>query len=187
MFAIAVALKEGISAEKISESFKNMNVVPGRFEAIKEDHTPLCIVDYAHSPDGLLNVLKGAKALVKDDTKLFCVFGCGGDRDITKRPLMGKIAYDYADKVYVTSDNPRSEYPDRIIADILTGLPDLDKVKVLADRKAAIHTAIKEASSKDIIVIAGKGHENYQILADETIHFDDKEEVLEAFSAIARL
>lgn len=187
MFAIAVALKEGISAEKISESFKNMNVVPGRFEAIKEDHTPLCIVDYAHSPDGLLNVLKGAKALVKDDTKLFCVFGCGGDRDITKRPLMGKIAYDYADKVYVTSDNPRSEDPDRIIADILTGLPDLDRVKVLADRKAAIHTAIKEASSKDIIVIAGKGHENYQILADETIHFDDKEEVLEAFSAIARL
>ncbi len=187
MFAIAVALKEGIKPEKITEIFANIKVIPGRFEAIKEEHTPLCIVDYAHSPDGLLNVLKGARALVKNDTKLICVFGCGGDRDITKRPLMGKIAYEYADKVYVTSDNPRSEDPDRIIADILTGLPNLNKTKVLVDRKAAIHTAIKEASPQDIIVIAGKGHENYQILADETIHFDDKEEVLEAFSVIARL
>jgi UDP-N-acetylmuramoyl-L-alanyl-D-glutamate--2,6-diaminopimelate ligase len=185
MFAITVALKEGVKLDEIANSFINMHVVPGRFEAIKEDHTPLCIVDYAHSPDGLLNVLRGAKALVQGDTKLICVFGCGGDRDITKRPLMGKIAYDYADKVYVTSDNPRSEDPDRIIADILTGIPDLNKTKVLIDRRTAIQTAIREASIKDIIVIAGKGHENYQILADETIHFDDREEVLEAFKQLA--
>ena len=183
--AIAVANLEGLSLNQISEKFASLNVVPGRFEVVKEVNTPMCIVDYAHSPDGLLNVLQGAKALVEADTKLICVFGCGGDRDITKRPLMGKIAFDHADMLYVTSDNPRSEDPDRIIADILTGLPNLDKAKVIVDRAEAIKAAINDSRPQDIIVIAGKGHENYQILANETIHFDDREEVLKAFKTLA--
>lgn len=184
MFAIAIALEESMTLEKIADKFAGIQVVPGRFETLKDKDSPMCIVDYAHSPDGLLNVLKGAKALVKDNSKLICVFGCGGDRDITKRPLMGKIAYDLSDTVYITSDNPRSEDPDRIIADILTGLPNLNKSTVIVDRKQAIQTAISQAKAEDIIVIAGKGHEDYQILKDDTIHFDDREEVLEAFKLL---
>jgi UDP-N-acetylmuramoyl-L-alanyl-D-glutamate--2,6-diaminopimelate ligase len=184
MFAIAVAINEGIDLDIIKNIFANIEIVPGRFQTIKTASSPLCIIDYAHSPDGLVNVLKGAKVLTSKESKLICVFGCGGDRDITKRPIMGKIAYDYADQVYITSDNPRSEDPERIVADILTGIPDLKKTKVIIDRKEAITTAIQEAQSQDIIVIAGKGHENYQILAQETIHFDDKEEVEKILSRL---
>ncbi len=186
LFAIAIANLEGITLKEIADKFKNLKVVPGRFEVVRKTGTPMCIVDYAHSPDGLLNVLQGAKELIKEKTqKLICVFGCGGDRDITKRPIMGKIAYNNADLVYITSDNPRTEDPDRIIADILTGLPDLNKSKVVLDRREAIQEAITNADSRDIIVIAGKGHENYQILKEETIHFDDREEIESAFKLLA--
>ncbi|MDA0771408.1 MAG: UDP-N-acetylmuramoyl-L-alanyl-D-glutamate--2,6-diaminopimelate ligase [Cyanobacteria bacterium] len=177
--AIAVALEEGIKFEDIQKQLAKIPPVAGRFEVIQTETSPTCVVDYAHSPDGLLNVLQGARGLVDhaNDSRLICLFGCGGDRDITKRPKMGTIAYDLADYIYVTSDNPRSEDPDQIIADILTGIPDLNKVKVIADRRQAIQAAVAEARQGDVLVVAGKGHEDYQILRTETIHFDDREEV----------
>lgn len=175
--AIAIALEEGLVFVDLQTKLVRIPVVAGRFEVIKTERSPMCIVDYAHSPDGLLNVLKGARQLLKANARLLCLFGCGGDRDMTKRPKMGKIAYQLADYIYVTSDNPRSEEPDQIIADILTGIPDLNRVKVIADRREAIRLAVSEASVDDILVIAGKGHEDYQILKDKTIHFDDREEV----------
>lgn len=184
--AIAVVMQEGIEFTEIQKILAAIPPVAGRFEAIKTNDSPFCIVDYAHSPDGILNVLQGARKLIKSGAKLVCLFGCGGDRDMTKRPKMGKIAYDLADFVYVTSDNPRSENPDQIIADILTGIPTLSKVKVVADRRQAIQEAVLSADINDIIVIAGKGHENYQILKDRTIHFDDREEVRAAIALRGR-
>jgi UDP-N-acetylmuramoyl-L-alanyl-D-glutamate--2,6-diaminopimelate ligase len=180
--AIAVALEEGIKFEDIQKQLVKIPPIAGRFEVIQTETSPICVVDYAHSPDGLLNVLQGARGLT-NDSRLICLFGCGGDRDITKRPKMGKIAYDLADYIYVTSDNPRSEDPDQIIADILTGIPDLNKVKVIADRRQAIQAAVAEARQGDVLVVAGKGHEDYQILRTETIHFDDREEVRSAIAA----
>jgi UDP-N-acetylmuramoyl-L-alanyl-D-glutamate--2,6-diaminopimelate ligase len=178
--AIVVGLTESKSLEQIRESLAAASPVSGRFEVIKEAESPFCIVDYAHTPDGLQNILKGASELLRkkpSKAKLICLFGCGGDRDITKRPKMGKIAYDLADLVYVTSDNPRTEDPEQIIADILAGIPDMAKVRVITDRASAIRESVRQASSEDILVIAGKGHEDYQILGTTKIHFDDREQV----------
>ncbi len=177
--AVSAVLQEGIRLENILAQMPKLEPVAGRFETIQQNNSPLCIVDYAHSPDGLYNVLIGARELLKHSTqgRLICLFGCGGDRDITKRPKMGKIAYELSDLVYITSDNPRSEDPEQIIADILAGIPNMSKVKINANRASAIEMAIKDAGRNDIVVIAGKGHEDYQILKDKTIHFDDKEEV----------
>jgi len=184
MSAIAAALIEGVDLQTIQKALADSAVVAGRFEMIKEANSPFCVVDYAHSPDGLVNVLKGARALIseKQSGKLICLFGCGGDRDITKRPKMGKIAYEMADFVYVTSNNPRSEDPEQIVADILTGIPDMSKVKVIVDRRQAIQEAIRKADLEDIVVIAGKGHEDYQIIKDQKFHFDDREEVRKAIA-----
>lgn len=177
--AFLLAILEGISLEKIYTIAPTLKAVPGRFETLTKESKPVCIVDYAHSPDGLVNILKGARDLIQNSNyeRLICVFGCGGDRDITKRPKMGRIAYDLADFIYVTSDNPRSEQPRQIIADILAGIPDLDRVEVIENRADAIKKAVTAASEKDLVVIAGKGHEDYQILKDKTIHFDDREHV----------
>ena len=112
------------------------------------------------------------------------MFGCGGDRDATKRPKMGRIAEELADKIIVTSDNPRSEDPQQIITDILAGLRSVNDVVVEPDRELAIKEACKLASAKDVVLVAGKGHEDYQILANETIHFDDREKVREIFGAV---
>jgi UDP-N-acetylmuramoyl-L-alanyl-D-glutamate--2,6-diaminopimelate ligase len=182
--AFLLALLEGISLEVLFEKALSLKAVPGRFETITADLKPLCIVDYAHSPDGLENILKGARDLISnsDFTRLICVFGCGGDRDITKRPKMGRIAYDLADLVYVTSDNPRSEEPRQIIADILAGIPNLEKIEIIENRADAIKRAVSQAFVTDVVVIAGKGHEDYQILKDKTIHFDDREHVRKALA-----
>lgn len=180
--AICLALEEGLEFKHLQKTLAQIPSVAGRFEIIRSQTSPMCIVDYAHSPDGLVNVLKGARQLVPANGKLICLFGCGGDRDITKRPKMGKIAYDMADFVYVSSDNPRSEEPDQIIADILTGIPDLTKVKVITDRADAIKEAVHNANSNDVVVVAGKGHEDYQILKNKTIHFDDREQVRKALA-----
>lgn len=183
--AILLGILEGLSLKSIADNSFKLNTVAGRFETIFEAGKPTCIVDYAHSPDGLKNILKGARDLVNNSEnlqKLVCVFGCGGDRDITKRPQMGRIAFDLADRVYVSSDNPRSERPSQIIADILTGFPSMDKTEVIENRATAIASAIKDASVHDLVVIAGKGHEDYQILGDATIHFDDREHVREALA-----
>ena len=179
MAAIATALAVGFDIEKSIRVLEKVPGVAGRFEIVNTN--PTVIVDYAHTPDGLENVLKAARGITPINGKLTCVFGCGGDRDATKRPQMGKIAEDYADRVIVTSDNPRSEDPQQIISDILAGFRSTANVIVEPDRELAIREAKKITAFDDIILIAGKGHENYQILANETIHFDDREKVKEIF------
>ena len=131
------------------------------------------MIDYAHTPDGLENVLKSVRGSVKG--RLVLLFGCGGDRDRTKRPLMGEIAGRLADFVVVTSDNPRTEPPGAIIEDILKGLPGRENVKVVENRAEAIKWVIENARADDIILLAGKGHETYQILNGKTIPFDERQ------------
>ena len=138
------------------------------------------IVDYAHTPDSLENMLKAARPFISG--QMICVFGCGGDRDRTKRPLMGNIAATLADQVIVTSDNPRTEDPARILEDVVAGIPASVQAIVLSDRATAIHTAISQANPGDGVLIAGKGHEDYQILGTEKIHFDDREQARSALT-----
>jgi UDP-N-acetylmuramoyl-L-alanyl-D-glutamate--2,6-diaminopimelate ligase len=140
------------------------------------------LVDYAHTPDGLENVLKSARDLLPPGGKVIAVFGCGGDRDASKRPQMGAIAEALADISIVTSDNPRSEEPEKIIADIIGGIKNVEKMTIETDRHKAINLAISLANPIDIVVVAGKGHETYQILKDKTIDFDDRLVVKEALN-----
>lgn len=178
--AITVAYAYGFDIEKSIRALEPLKGVAGRFEIVV--HHPLVIVDYAHTPDGLKNVLNAAREITPKDAKLICVFGCGGDRDATKRPKMGAIAEELSDKVIVTSDNPRSEDPQQIITDILAGFKSVNDVIVEADRGKAIQYIRDIAGEHDVVVIAGKGHEDYQILNDRTIHFDDREEAKKVFN-----
>jgi UDP-N-acetylmuramoyl-L-alanyl-D-glutamate--2,6-diaminopimelate ligase len=178
--AVGVALHLGIPPEAIQSALPRFPGVPGRMERVSlpgQDIT--VIVDYAHTPDGLENLLKALRPQVQG--RLICVFGCGGDRDRGKRPQMGRIAATWADQVIVTSDNPRTEDPQRILQDILAGIPGFPWA-VEVDRRQAIRLAILEAQPGDTVVIAGKGHEDYQILGTEKIHFDDREEAREALA-----
>ena len=183
MSAVGAMLAEGISKEIIVSVLDGFDGVPGRFQLVEAGQPYTVIVDYAHTPDGLENVLKTARSITRG--KLWVVFGCGGDRDNKKRPIMGGLALELADNVVVTSDNPRTEDPELIIDEIFTALQTIPSGKAvfrLSDRKEAIHFALAKAAAEDVILIAGKGHENYQILKDRTIHFDDKEVVLEYWS-----
>jgi UDP-N-acetylmuramoyl-L-alanyl-D-glutamate--2,6-diaminopimelate ligase len=178
--AVGVALHLGIPPEAIQSALPRFPGVPGRMERVSlpgQDIT--VIVDYAHTPDGLENLLKALRPQVQG--RLICVFGCGGDRDRGKRPQMGRIAATWADQVIVTSDNPRTEDPQRILQDILAGIPGFPWA-VEVDRRQAIRLAILEAQPGDTVVIAGKGHEDYQILGTEKIPFDDREEAREALA-----
>jgi UDP-N-acetylmuramoyl-L-alanyl-D-glutamate--2,6-diaminopimelate ligase len=179
--ALCAGLKHEISPLICIEALESTKGVAGRFEAVTAE--PLSIVDYAHTPDGLENVLKAARDIVPENGQLICLFGCGGDRDTTKRPQMAAIAERLADKVIITSDNPRTEDSQQIITDIISGIHSYDpeKFSVETDRRTAIEFALKIAQKQDLILVAGKGHEDYQILKDKTIHFDDREEVLRAF------
>lgn len=181
--AIGAARALGIGWETILEALAAARGVPGRFESVDEGQPFSVIVDYAHTPDGVANVLRAARAL--RPRRLWAVFGCGGDRDRTKRPQMGRLAAELADGVIVTSDNPRSEDPARIIDDILEGIPPaaIRQVEIEPDRAAAIRKAVALAEPGDLIVIAGKGHEDYQIFAERTVHFDDREEARKAIHA----
>ena len=138
-----------------------------------EDKLPQVFIDYAHTPDGLKNVLQVIRQFSKG--KLITVFGCGGDRDSTKRPKMGSIAENFSDFIFITSDNPRTENPKKIINDILCGIKNKKNIIVEIDRFKAIQKAIDFAKEEDIVLIAGKGHEDYQILSDKIISFNDKE------------
>lgn len=184
--AIGACLQEGVSMEAIDTALKTFSSVPGRFELIEEGQDFAVVVDYAHTPDGLQNILETAKAI--KENRIIIVFGCGGDRDATKRPIMGRIAAEYGDKIYVTSDNPRTEDPVQIVKDVEVGvkeaLRDGTSYEVIVDRREAINHAIHDAKAGDIVIIAGKGHENYQILKNETIHFDDREEARKALKEI---
>lgn len=175
--ALASGLALGIPLEACVKSLEKVPGIRGRFEVVSEK--PYVIVDYAHTPDGLENVLNAARVVTPKSARLIAVFGCGGDRDATKRPKMGGIAERLADMLVVTSDNPRTEDPQQILTDVISGIQRFDSTRMLveADRKQAIHQAIDMAQPNDIIVVAGKGHEDYQILGDRTIHFDDREVV----------
>ena len=179
--AVTSALAIGIDIQTALKALENVHGVAGRFEVVVKK--PLVIVDYAHTPDGLENVLKSAREITPKDGKLICLFGCGGDRDATKRPKMGAIAERLADKIVITSDNPRSEDPQIIITDIIAGLKSVntENVVVEPDRGSAISLLKSISNNNDVVVIAGKGHEDYQILKDRTIHFDDREEARKIF------
>lgn len=182
--AFACGIAMNIDYKIIIKALENTKSVAGRFEIVSKK--PLVIVDYAHTPDGLENVLKAARELTPKQAQLICLFGCGGDRDTTKRPKMGKIADELSDKVVVTSDNPRSEDPQLIISDIMTGIKTVDTQRIFVepDRRNAIKFLKTISKENDVIVIAGKGHEDYQILKNETIHFDDREEAKKVFALL---
>lgn len=179
--ALTASIAMGIDLKIALKALENVKGVAGRFEVVAKK--PLVIVDYAHTPDGLENVLNSAKEITPKDGRLICLFGCGGDRDATKRPKMGAIAEKIADKIVITSDNPRSEDPQAIITDIIAGLKSTnpERVTVEPDRGHAIALLKSIAENNDVVVIAGKGHEDYQILKDRTIHFDDREEARKVF------
>ena len=173
---IVAATKLGISIEESAKALKNVKGVPGRVQSFTSKNGYSVLVDYAHTPDGLENVLETIKEFAKG--RIITVFGCGGDRDRTKRPIMGEIASKYSDHVIITSDNPRTEDPTAIINEIEVGVKgkcnNYDKIE---SREDAIIAALKEAKKDDVVLVAGKGHENYQILKEQIIHFDDCEVV----------
>jgi UDP-N-acetylmuramoyl-L-alanyl-D-glutamate--2,6-diaminopimelate ligase len=182
MAAVGAAMAVGIGREAIEAGIRNLQSVRGRFERVPNDSGPTVIVDYAHKPDALEKLLHAVRD-VAPKHELVLVFGCGGDRDKGKRPQMGEIAAALADKIIVTSDNPRSENPDAIIDDILRNVAPPPPAALagaplrrITDRREAIARAIEEADDGQVIVIAGKGHETYQVVGDRIIHFDDREE-----------
>jgi UDP-N-acetylmuramoyl-L-alanyl-D-glutamate--2,6-diaminopimelate ligase len=177
IYAAAVLL--GQDREKVKEVIKNLDAVPGRFQYYKSENGVTGIVDYAHKPDALENVLKTANDMKKNG-KLIAVVGCGGDRDRSKRPIMAKIGYDMSDILILTSDNPRTEKPEAILAEMKKGIEGLyleNKVYILEDRYDAIEKACNLAKTGDYILIAGKGHETYQEINGVKTHFDDMEEL----------
>ncbi len=181
--AVGVLLQQGLPLPRLLEATGSFRGVPGRMERVllsgaETKQLPTVLVDYAHTPDGLENALMAARPFVEG--KLICVFGCGGDRDRGKRPQMAAISARLADRLVVTSDNPRTEDPQQILDDVVAGVPEGSDLLVNSDRAKAIATAVAEASINDLVLIAGKGHEDYQILGTEKIHFDDREEAEKA-------
>lgn len=169
----------GVSFGEAVKVLSELKTVPGRMQTLGGSHQPLVVVDYAHKPDALEKVLLALRAHVQG--KLYCVFGCGGERDRGKRPLMARIAETLADKVIVTNDNPRHEKPEDIAAEILKGFAHPERVSILLDRSKAIENSIQCAKAGDCVLIAGKGAERYQQIGDEKLPFDDVEKVKECF------
>jgi UDP-N-acetylmuramoyl-L-alanyl-D-glutamate--2,6-diaminopimelate ligase len=175
---LATLLTSGASMQDAIGALEKCGPPPGRMETITAPNRPLAIVDYAHTPDALEKALQAVR---KHRTgKLVCVFGCGGDRDAGKRPLMGAIAERLADRIIITDDNPRTENGDAIVADILKGLTRPEAAIVERDREAAIHRAVNQSAATDVVLIAGKGHEDYQIVGAERRSFSDREQALRA-------
>ena len=175
---LGVLLGWGVPLQQALIALASCVAPPGRMEAFGGGAQPLALVDYAHSPDALAKVLDAARAHARG--RVFCVFGCGGDRDPGKRPMMGAIAETHADVVVVTDDNPRSESPRAIVEQILGGMRQPDAAHVIADRAEAIHYALAEAEAGDVVVVAGKGHEDYQLVGAERRPFSDRAVVLDA-------
>ena len=180
--ACCAGLSYGLPPETMARGIAECPGVAGRFERVDEGQPFAVVVDYSHTDDALRNAIRVARSL--EPKRVITVFGCGGDRDRTKRPLMGQVAGEMSDLVILTSDNPRSEDPLQIMNDVLVGLRRSDtRTIVEPDRAAAIGKAIEEARAGDIVLLAGKGHETYQIFRDRTIHFDDREVAREALHA----
>lgn len=175
LLAALISLQQlGYSLEQIMPHLPQLRGVPGRLERVSPDGCPFAVyVDYAHTPDSLENVLRTARQFTSG--QLWAVFGCGGDRDKGKRPLMGALAEKYADRCVITSDNPRSEDPELIIQDILKGLVQPEKAWVAPLRQQAIEKVLAAAAPGDCVIIAGKGHENYQIIGSQVLDFDDRQ------------
>ena len=176
--AFAAAVTSGIAPETVAAGLDAISGVPGRFELVKNDKGVVAIVDYAHTPDALVKVLDTANEFKKG--RLICVFGCGGDRDSKKRPLMGQAAGERSEICIVTSDNPRTEDPKAILQDIIPGIEPTGCIyEVIEDRREAIRRAVEIYQEGDVILVAGKGHEDYQIIGTTKHHFDDKEVLAE--------
>ncbi len=170
--AVSAGIAQGFDLKTIKTGIENVTNIPGRLEAIQLENNITAVVDYSHTPDALEKALKVLRNLT--GKKLWVVFGCGGDRDKTKRPVMGRIAASLADEILVTSDNPRSENPDEIISEITKGINTKHNVIIEPDRKQAIEMALKKATNGDTILIAGKGHEDYQEINGIKYPFDDR-------------
>jgi UDP-N-acetylmuramoyl-L-alanyl-D-glutamate--2,6-diaminopimelate ligase len=188
--AITAAVELGIDPQVAADGLRTLTAVPGRFEVVSssvaDDRGFTVIVDYAHTPDGLAEVVASARAVADPRGAVVVVFGCGGGRDRPKRPEMGRVAAELADRVIVTSDNPRGEPPEAIIGDIIEGVPSdlLPRVVIEPDRRNAIERAIADAQRGDVVVLAGKGHERTQEFADHTIDFDDRSVAAETLEAL---
>jgi UDP-N-acetylmuramoyl-L-alanyl-D-glutamate--2,6-diaminopimelate ligase len=191
LIALTTVVELGLAPDVAAAGLRELQPVPGRFEVIRtaaaDERGVTVVVDYAHTPDGLAEVLASARAVADPGAGVTVVFGCGGDRDHRKRPEMGRVAAGAADRVVVTSDNPRGERPGRIIEEILAGIPEerRERVVVEADRRAAIATAIAGARRGDVVVVAGKGHETTQQFADHTVEFDDRAVARELLDELA--
>ncbi len=183
IYSAAVCL--GAGKEETLVALSTLESAPGRLENISGPRGITAVIDYAHTPDALENVLECLKGIA-GERQIICLFGCGGDRDRTKRPEMAEVAARLSDRVVITSDNPRTEDPEAIIADIKAGLDGKGMAKslVVTDRKQAIRTALLTAPDGAVVLLAGKGHEDYQILGKEKIHFDEKEIVTETFKTM---
>ena len=177
----AAATLLGIDSIEVLTTLSMLQPVAGRFETITASDRTMAIVDYAHTPDALENVLQTIEEIRTDEQRLIVVCGCGGDRDRTKRPEMAKIAVEHATTAIFTSDNPRTESPEAILDDMVAGVEGATNYLRISDRREAIRTAAMLAKAGDIILIAGKGHEDYQIIGTEKHHFDDREEIRSAF------
>ena len=173
--AIGALLEHGMDLAEAARAMADVEAVPGRMERFGGGELPLVIVDYAHTPDALKKALTASRQHTRG--KLIVVFGCGGDRDWGKRPFMGEIAERYADMHIITNDNPRSEDPQDIVAQIRAGLKSPRKMPVVLDREEAIRAALNVAQPGDCVLVAGKGHEDYQIIGDERLPFSDREVV----------
>ena len=183
--AAAVGLALRIELDSIVKALESVSAVPGRFQLVRAGQDFTVIVDYAHTPDGLEHLLDSARLITSG--KLSLVFGCGGDRDKGKRAVMGRLASEKADKIYITTDNPRSEQPENIVSQIVSGISteNMQYVEIIYDRAQAIAKAIEGAKTGDTVVIAGKGHENYQKFSSRTVHFDDVEQAKSVLSKMA--
>lgn len=182
--AIGVGLQEGLALDRVCEGIASVRNVPGRFERVEAGQPFTVVVDYAHTEDALVRLLSAARALRPG--RIITVFGCGGDRDRTKRPKMGRVAVEHSDVVMLTSDNPRTEDPQAILRDVEVGVKEALRRRpqvryhLIADRREAIKCAVQEARSGELVLIAGKGHEDYQIVGTTKHHFDDREVAREA-------
>ncbi len=182
----ATAIELGFAADEVLAALSTLQSVSGRFECVRAENGTIAVVDYAHTPDALENVLTTIEEIRAGKGQLIVLCGCGGNRDRTKRPEMARIAVKYASTAIFTSDNPRHEDPEAILDEMEAGVEAGSRFLRIADRATAIRTAVMLSNAGDVILLAGKGHESYQIVGNEKLHFDDREEVRKAFAALCK-